>query len=225
LIPILLTDHITKPQVAPKLQIFASDIDEESLHFARIGRFPSTIASDVPPKRLERYFVREDGSYRIASDLREICLFSSHNLLRDAPFSKLRLIACRNLLTYLTPELQSRLIPLFHDALNDAGYLFLGTSENVSRHPRLFTVIDKTHRIFRRRPQIERRLPEFPLTAPEGGRRTTPPQRPAAEHEPLQSLAERQLLDRYSPSYVIVNAEADVLHGPARTGQYLALAH
>jgi two-component system CheB/CheR fusion protein len=133
-IAILLREHMPRAQTAPKVQIFASDIDEQSLQIARIGRFPSTIAKDVPPARLERYFVREDGTYRIASDLREICLFSAHNLLRDAPFSKLDLIACRNLLIYLTPELQNRLIPLFHYALNDGGFLFLGTSENVTRH-------------------------------------------------------------------------------------------
>ena len=169
-IAILLREHMPK-QRAPKLQIFASDIDEQSLQIARTGRFPSTIAKDVPPARLERHFVREDGTYRIASDLREICLFSSHNLLRDAPFSKLDLITCRNLLIYLTPELQNRLIPLFHYALNDGGFLFLGTSENVTRHPRLFSTVDKQHRIFKRKPLLERRLPEFPLTAPEGGRR------------------------------------------------------
>jgi two-component system CheB/CheR fusion protein len=224
-IAILLREHSPRNHVAPKLQIFASDIDEQSLQFARIGRFPSTIASDLPARRIERYFVREDGTYRIAGDLREICLFSSHNLLRDAPFSKLDLISCRNLLIYLTPDLQNRLIPLFHYALNDGGYLFLGTSENVSRHPRLFSFVDKTHRVFRRRPQIERRLPEFPLTTPEGGKRpTAPPARPSVEQEPLQSLAERQLLERYSPAYVIVNAEGELLHGSSRTGKYLELA-
>lgn len=223
-IAILLREHVAKEQGAPKLQIFASDIDEQSLQIARIGRFPSTIARDIPQARLERYFVREDGTYRINSDLREICLFSSHNLLRDAPFSRLDLISCRNLLIYLTPELQNRLIPLFHYALNDGGFLFLGTSENVTRHSRLFTTIDKPHRIFKRRPQLERRLPEFPLTAPEGGRRpaqATP--RTAVEHEPLQTLAERQLLDRYSPAYVVINGDGDLLHGSARTGKYLEL--
>src|SRR5215216_590614 len=224
-IAILLREHMPKAHSAPKLQIFASDIDEHSLQIARTGRFPSTIAKDVPPARLERYFVREDGTYRIASDLREICLFSSHNLLRDAPFSKLDLIACRNLLIYLTPELQNRLIPLFHYALNDSGFLFLGTSENVTRHPRLFSTVDKQHRIFKRKPLLERRLPEFPLTAPQGAQRQlVPTARDAAEREPLQSLAERQLLERYSPAYVVVNAEGEVLHGSARTGKYLELA-
>ena len=224
-IAMLLREHGPKDQASPKLQIFASDIDEESLQFARVGRYPSTIVTDVPPGRLERYFVREDGTYRIVSDLREICLFSAHNLLRDAPFSKLDLIACRNLLIYLTPELQNRLIPLFHYALNDSGYLFLGTSENVTRHSRLFSAVDKSHRIFKRRPQIERRLPEFPLTAPDGALRRVPPaHRTTAEHEPLQALAERQLLDRYSPAYVVINADGELIHGSARTGKYLELA-
>ncbi|MGE0577733.1 chemotaxis protein CheB [Reyranella sp.] len=223
-IAILLREHVSKVQSAPKLQIFASDIDEQSLEIARTGRFPSTISKDVPPARLERYFVREDGTYRIASDLREICLFSAHNLLRDAPFSKLDLISCRNLLIYLTPELQNRLIPLFHYALNDPGYLFLGTSENVTRHSRLFATVDKAHRIFRRRPQIERRLPEFPLTAPDGGgRKAAAAPRAAVDHEPLQSLAERQLLDRYAPAYVVINSDGELLHGSARTGKYLEL--
>ena len=224
-IAMLLREHGPKDQAAPKLQIFASDIDEESLQLARVGRYPSTIVTDVPPARLERYFVREDGTYRIVSDLREICLFSAHNLLRDVPFSELALIACRNLLIYLTPDLQNRLIPLFHYALNDSGYLFLGTSENVTRHSRLFSTVDKSHRIFKRRPQIERRLPEFPLTAPEGALRRVPSaHRTTVEHEPLQTMAERQLLDRYSPAYVVINADGELIHGSSRTGKYLELA-
>lgn len=224
-IAILLREHMPKAHTAPKLQVFASDIDEQSLQIARTGRYPSTISNDVPPARLERYFVREDGTYRIASDLREICLFSAHNLLRDAPFSKLDLIACRNLLIYLTPELQNRLIPLFHYALNDAGYLFLGTSENVTRHSRLFATTDKVHRIFRRKAQLERRLPEFPLTAPEGARRKlATPLHVVIDQEPLQSLAERQLLNRYAPAYVVISSDGELLHGSARTGKYLELA-
>jgi two-component system CheB/CheR fusion protein len=99
-IAILLREHMPKSQSAPKLQIFASDIDEQALQVARIGRYPAAIARDIPERFLERYFAREDGSYRINSDIREICLFSAHNLLRDAPFSKLDLVSCRNLLIY-----------------------------------------------------------------------------------------------------------------------------
>lgn len=222
---ILLRERAPKLQGSPRLQIFASDIDEEALRVARIGRYPAAIARDISPERLERYFVREDGTYRIASDLREICLFSAHNLLRDAPFSKLDLISCRNLLIYLTPELQNRLIPLFHYALNDSGFLFLGSSENVTRHSRLFETVDKAHRLFQRRSLHERRLPEFPLTAPGGGRRRlTAAERPPGPHETLQTIAERQLLERYAPAYVVINSEGDLLHGSGRTGKYLELS-
>src|SRR6185437_1659057 len=134
------------------------------------GRYPASIAKDLSAKRLERHFLREDGTWRVAADLREICLFSPHNLLRDAPFSKLDLISCRNLRIYLDPERQGRVIPLFHYALRDNGYLFLGTSENVTRHPSLFATVDKASRIFQRRPQADRKLPGFPLTTPNAAR-------------------------------------------------------
>ena len=115
--------------------------------------------------------MREDGTFRVAPMLRDMCLISAHNVLRDAPFSRLDLISCRNLLIYLSADLQGRLIPLFHYALNDGGYLFLGSSENVGRNARQFGAVDKAHRIFQRRGQAERRLPEFPLTALQGLRR------------------------------------------------------
>jgi two-component system CheB/CheR fusion protein len=222
---ILLLERMPKNQAAPKVQIFATDIDEEALQLARAGRYPAAIAKDVTPPRLERYFVREDGTYRVNGELREVCLFSTHNLLRDAPFSRLDLVSCRNLLIYLTPELQNRLIPLFHYALNEGGFLFLGSSENVTRHARLFATVDKAHRIFRHRPQVERRLPEFPLTTPESERSgAAGAQRRATAGEPLQILAERQVLDRYAPAFVVINAEGEVLHGSVRTGKYLELA-
>ncbi|HUN40204.1 MAG TPA: chemotaxis protein CheB [Acetobacteraceae bacterium] len=210
---------------APKLQIFASDIDDHALDIARIGRYPATIEKDVSPERLMRFFHREDGTYRIASDLREICLFSSHNLLRDAPFSKLDLISCRNLLIYLSAELQDRIIPLFHYALNQNGYLFLGTSENVTRHTRLFLTVEKIQRIFRRRSFPERRIPEFPLTAPDVSRRAAPipTLRPATGESSLRNLAERQLMERFAPAYVVINPEGDLLHSSGRTGKYLEL--
>jgi two-component system CheB/CheR fusion protein len=220
---ILLREHTPKSYGAPKLQIFASDIDEHALEVARIGRYPASVARDVPAARLNQYFVREDGTYRVGGELRGICLFAQHNLLRDAPFSKLDLISCRNLLIYLGGELQSRIVPLFHYALRDGGYLFLGTSENVTRHSRLFAVVDRTHHIFQRRPQIERRLPEFPLTAPDPTHRRREPSSAPASDVSLQGLAERQLLERYAPAYVIINADGELLYASGRTGRYLEL--
>ncbi len=224
-IAILLREFALKNGAAPKLQVFATDIDDHALDIARVGRFPTTIANYISSPRLERYFLREDGTYRIAGDLREICLFSSHNLLRDAPFSKLDLISCRNLLIYLGGDLQGRVIPLFHYALIQNGFLFLGPSENVTRHARLFSTIDKVHRIFRRRNHLDRRIPEFPLTAPDAALRFPPaPTLRAVAAEPnLKAAAERQLLDRFAPAYVVVNSDGDVLQSSGRTGKYLEL--
>ncbi|HZS85418.1 MAG TPA: CheR family methyltransferase [Stellaceae bacterium] len=223
-IAILLRERMPRSHAGPKLQIFATDIDEQALEIARAGRYPAAIAKDVPGPLLERYFLREDGTYRVASELREVCLFSAHNLLRDAPFSKLDLISCRNLLIYLGADLQSRLVPLFLYALRDSGYLLLGTSENVARHSRLFATADKAHHIFQRRPQADRRLPEFPLTSPNPARRKpAPAARPAASTSDLQSLADRQLLERYAPACVVINEEGELLHVSGRTGKYLEL--
>jgi len=223
-IAMLLREAMPRLPYSPKLQIFASDINEHAIDTARMGRYPATIAKDVPARLLDRYFLREDGTYRIASDLREICLFSLHNLLRDAPFAKLDLLSSRNLLIYLSGELQNRVIPLFHYALRPNGYLFLGTSENVTRHSRLFATVDKSHRIFQRRANAERRLPEFPLSAPDASQRKLPVQtsRPATESS-LKSVAERQLVDRYAPAYVVINAEGEMLQSSGRTGKYLEL--
>ncbi len=223
-IAILLREYLPKSHAAPKLQIFGSDIDERALEIARVGRYPATIARDVSTARLEKYFLREDGTYRTNNDIRSICLFAYHDLLRDAPFSKLDLISCRNLLIYLAPELQSRVIPLFHYALREGGYLFLGSSENVTRHTRLFGELDKPHRIFRRRPLAERKLPEFPLIAPDVALgKSVPLQRPVPRDDSLQAMVERQLLERFAPAYVIVDAEGDVLFASGRTGRYLEL--
>jgi two-component system, chemotaxis family, CheB/CheR fusion protein len=198
----------------------------------RIGRCtwfvnpsPSTIAQDVSSDRLERYFVREDGSYRVIGELREICLFSVHNLLRDPPFSKLDLLSCRNLLIYLTAGLQDRLIPLFHYALHGSGYLFLGPSENVTKHSKLFAVIDKPHRIFQRRGLPDRPLPDFPLAVQGDNLRTLgeTSQIPLRQ-DSLQNLAERQLLDHYTPAHVVINEDGEVLLTSGRTGKYLELA-
>jgi two-component system CheB/CheR fusion protein len=220
-VAMLLREGSPKLVAAPKLQVFATDIDEHALEVARAGRYPAAIAEDVPQKRLREFFSREDGTYRVSSDLREMCLFSAHNLLRDPPFSRLDLITCRNLLIYMGAELQEKVIPIFHYALRNDGYLFLGSSENVTRHSRMFSTIDKTNRIFQKRPGSNPRLPEFPLTATTR-HGSLPRAKPVAGG--LQETAERFLLVRYSPAYVVIDAAGEVLHISAGTGKYLELA-
>jgi two-component system CheB/CheR fusion protein len=223
-IAILLRECAPRSREAPKVQIFASDIDDRALEVARLGRYPASAFGDVPPDWLERYFLREDGTFRVIAELRECCLFSLHNLLRDPPFSRLDLISCRNLMIYLNADVQDGLAPLFHYALRPNGFLFLGTSENVTRHGRLFSTIDKTNRIFQRLPRSDRKLPGFPLIAPDPGRPGRPPAAPPrASETTLQATAERQVMDRYAPPFVVINGEGDVLHSSGRTGNYLEL--
>jgi two-component system, chemotaxis family, CheB/CheR fusion protein len=222
-VAMLLRENSPKGAAAPKLQVFATDIDERSLAVARAGRYPAAIAQDVSPKRLRKFFSREDGTYRISSELREMVLFSAHNLLRDPPFSRLDLITCRNLLIYMGAELQEKIIPIFHYALRDNGYLFLGSSENVTRHSRLFSTIDKSNRIFQKRSGSGSKLPEFPLSA-SAKVVSRHPHRPRVPMGGLQDSAERLLLDRYSPAYVVIDAAGEVLHLSASTGKYLELA-
>lgn len=223
-IAMLLREYQPKSPTKPNLQIFATDIDVHALDFARVGRYPEAISRDVPPARLDRFFRREDGTFQVTGDIREICLFSVHNILRDAPFTKLDLFSCRNLLIYLNSDVQDRIYPLFHYALRDDGYLFLGSSENVTRHARLFSTINKQHRIFRRRPVAERQIPDFPLVAPDIRRsRQHGPARVEIAGVSISTLAERQVLDRYSPAYVLVNAEGDIMHSSLRTGKFLEL--
>jgi two-component system CheB/CheR fusion protein len=224
-IAILLRECIEKPHRAPKVQVFASDIDDQALNVARIGRYPATIAKDVSPQRLSRFFHREDGTYRVVNEIRETCLFSSHNLLRDAPFSRLNLISCRNLLIYLSGDLQDRVVPLFHYALEPGGVLFLGLSENVTRHSRLFLTLNKVSRIFQRRAAPERRVPEFPLVAPRSQRhpRSAPSRGALGEEPSLKAVAERYLVDRFAPAFVVINEDGEMLQSSGRTGKYLEL--
>jgi two-component system, chemotaxis family, CheB/CheR fusion protein len=115
------------------VKVFATDIDEAAMKIARSARFPANSVKEIAPERLERFFLHEAGSYRLAKDVRDMCIFSSHSVIRDPPFSRLDLISCRNLLIYLKPGLQRQIIPLFHYALRRGGYLFLGLSENIAQ--------------------------------------------------------------------------------------------
>jgi len=220
-IAILLREHTPKTNGAPRLQIFASDIDEEALQAARIGRFPAAIAKDIPPERLERYFVREDGTYRIVSDLREICLFSAHNLLRDAPFSKLDLISCRNLLIYFNRPVQERVIETFHFALRPGGFLFLGPSESSETPQTLFSTVEKSAHIYESRSVASRLVlpPVDQITLPPRLSARAPDVRPVDRISPGD--LHQRLLERYAPPSVVVTEDHLVVHLSERVGRFL----
>jgi two-component system CheB/CheR fusion protein len=221
-IAILLREHMARLHEMPEIQIFASDLDGRALAAARAGRYADTIADTMTPERIARWFVKEGNTYSVVKELREMCIFSQHSLVKDAPFSRLDLVTCRNVLIYLGPDLQNRVIPLFHFALKPDGILFLGNSENVSRHSNLFAPVEARSRIFRRLETGTRALPDFPLTPvdrrPVKAAATVERSRPVAAS--LTRQAER-LVERYSPAYVIVDEAYNVLHFSGGTGRYI----
>jgi len=227
-IAILLKEAILKRDSMPKVQIFAGDIDDEALEFARQARYPQGIAQHVLPERLERFFIRQDHGYQVIKEIREMCIFSTHNLIKDPPFSQLDLIACRNLLIYLEADLQRYVAGLFHYALHRGGYLFLGPSESVVGPADLFRPVDRKHRIFQRGDTIARPLEIAPLLRGGGGgrspERVAPPVGPRSRQEELVAALERLLLDQYAPGWVVVNARAEALYFSPRIGRYLAPA-
>ena len=225
-IAMLLSEYLHSIENGPTIQIFATDLDARALVAARAGRYSSAIADHVSAERLARWFVKEGDTYRIVKELREMCIFSPHNLIKDAPFSRIDLLSCRNLLIYLNTELQNKVIPIFHFSLRPGGVLFLGSAENVTRHQKLFAPVDRKNRIFRRLETATKILPEFPLSA-----RVRQPHQGAAERPAMQgrapavalSISRRadQVAERYAPAYVIVDAQFEVLHFSGRTGRFL----
>lgn len=220
-IGILLREHMARMDSAPHVQIFATDIDGRALATARVGRYRTNIEGNITSERLARWFVREGDTYCVVRELREMCIFSQHNVIKDAPFSKLDLVSCRNLLIYLNAELQNRVFPLFHFALLPECYLFLGNSENVTRHPKLFAPIDRRARIFKKLETGTRLPPEFPITTAAGrGPVDLPPARSFGPDVGLERRAQR-IAERYAPAYVITDDNFRILHFSGRTGRYL----
>jgi two-component system, chemotaxis family, CheB/CheR fusion protein len=223
-IAIALREGMAAAGVAPELQIFASDIDDSALQLARNGRYPLAIENDVSAERLERFFVRENGTYRVRSALRESCVFAHHNIIRDPPFSRLDLVSCRNLLIYMNASLQQKLIPILHYALLPDGYLFLGPSENVSQHGGLFAPVDKKQRLFIRRQDGLKHLPKFPITdARELIQSLGRDGQAAARTGSRLTRAVERVLEAHGPTYVVVNDRDEIVRSSKGTGRYLEL--
>lgn len=216
------------------LQIFATDLNDALLHKARHGLYAKSLADEITPERLRRFFVEEEGGYRVAKSLREMVVFARQNLIDDPPFSRMDLISCRNLLIYLEPSLQKRALPTFHYALKPHGFLLLGVSESIGSFTDLFGPVDKKHKIYSRKP-----APTLAFHLPVGrahgepsspGRRRPPPVRPADAPEPPESLrgelaaqreADRITVNQFAPPSVLVSAELQVLQFRGPTGAYL----
>lgn len=217
-IAMLLLEAAARAPEPVAVQVFASDLHETSLDRAREGFYPETIAADLSPARLARFFQREKDGYRIAKEVREVVVFAPHDLLSDPPFSKLDLVSCRNVMIYLQRATQRSVLELFHYALLPERYLVLGTSENVDRAD-LFTAHDKRLCIYRRRASLSRELPVFPMARP---RHAEPSAEPVDEPFTYGRL-HQEIVEDYAPPSVLVDADFNVVHLSARAGRYLTL--
>lgn len=210
------------------LQIFASDISPDAIASARRGKYPLGIESVVSEARLGRFFTRHDDHYQIRPFIRDRVLFAQHDVILDPPFTKLDLIACRNLLIYFDPMLQRRILPLFHYSLRQNGLLILGNSETVGRLNHLFAPVKPKLRLYRAKPQELMRksnflLKSFPPLSVLSKEQSVPsqPAPPSDANNKLQSAADHILLQVYSPAAVVLNADSDIVYISGRTGKYL----
>jgi len=214
---------------APKIQIFATDIDEAAISVAREGKYNINDAADVSPERLRRFFTRDGDEYRVRREIREMVLFARHNVLKDPPFSQLDLVTCRNMLIYLNQTAQERAMETFHFALKPGAYLLLGMSETVDGSSDLYVSISRENHLYQSR-QVSSRSYPVPETIPQ----FIPEKRSIAQ--PVHELEVRsgsrmsygdlhqQLLEQYAPPSIIVNEEYEILHLTERAGRFLHIA-
>jgi two-component system CheB/CheR fusion protein len=210
-----------KPEARYALQIYATDLDPDAIDKARMGVYPSNIAADVSAERLARHFTPEGEGFRVRKEIREMVVFAPQNIISDPPFTRLDLLSCRNLLIYFDPQLQKKLLPLFHYGLNRGGLLLLGSAESVGHFGHLFAVVNNKARLFRR---IEQPMPlselEFPAGVPAKVALTAGSAQ-SERPENVGQLTDQFIQQNFAPAAVLVNGEGDILYISGRTGKYL----
>jgi len=211
-----------RPKTSPAIQVFATDLDRDAIVKARHGVFPAGIAADITEERLKRCFARDGDGYRVRKEIREMVIFAPQNLIMDPPFTKLDILSCRNLLIYLTAEIQKKLIPLFHYSLSPGGLLLLGSAEALGDSTDLFTPLDGKTRLFRRaEPVVRPGLVSFPSsfgTGQPAALEQIPAPKPPSS---FQSQADQLILQNYAPPSVLTNDRGDIFYVSGRTGRYL----
>jgi two-component system CheB/CheR fusion protein len=214
-IAILLKEGLARSGNRRPVQIFATDVDDRAIQAARAGLYLASIASDLSAERLERNFIQEDSSYRVTKDIRELCLFSTHDLVKDPPFSRLDLVSCRNLMIYFEPRLQHRVLTTFHYALRPGGHLFLGPSESITAQARLFAPLDNRHRLFARR-DTAATFPALSLSRSPG--RFPPARRGVADNDIDRRAA--RVIARYAPAFLVIDRQYDILRFSGQIAKY-----
>lgn len=222
-IGMLLREQMSQREQEFEVQIFATDIDYEAVEQARLGTYAESLVADVSPERLRQFFIKDGSTYRIGKQIREMVIFAIQSVIKDPPFSRMDLISCRNLLIYLGPELQKRVIPLFHYALKPGGFLFLGSSETLGEFSSYFSIVDRKAKLFQRS-GIE---PVPPHTALKFTVSTTPDDEPIGaaavktRNLNVREVVEGTLLQEYTPPSVITNEQGDILYFHGKTDKYL----
>lgn len=225
-IAISLFEYLGDMAANTPIQFFATDLDEQAVDKARSGIYPGTISEVVSAHRLQRFFTKVDEGYQISKHIRDVCIFAQQNILKDPPFSRLDLISCRNLLIYLSPVLQKKLMPIFHYALNNKGMLLLGTSETIGRHADLFRLIDKKHKIYEKKSLPGPIAVDFSDTgifrSDQMSHQSLPvlPESSWSSFD-IQREADRIVLKKFAPCGVVINEDMEVLQFRGHTGAFL----
>lgn len=223
---ILLLEALGTDFSSMPIQIFATDLSESAINIARHGFYKTEEVAEVSPTRLKRYFTRTEGGFRVVKHVRDLCIFATHNIAKDPPFSRIDIISCCNLLIYLDVNLQRKIISTFHYSLNPNGYLVLGKSETVSSSAYLFNALDKKLKVYSKKKDMSvNPVFEMNYRNPEGG--TNIGNKPMFVHKNfiednnLETIADTLLLKKYTPASVVVNKDLDILHFRGSTGLYL----
>jgi len=216
-----------------QVQIFGTDLNEKGIQHARAGVYRESIAEEISPERMSRFFVKTEDGYRVNKAVRDMCVFAKQNLANDPPFSQMNVVACRNLLIYIQPVLQKKIIPILHYALKPSGFLVLGSSESVSAFPDLFSTVDKKHKIYGKK-AITSRLhydfaqsyyPAYPAGGdPDVSGRALKSPAPVRDELDVQAEADRVVLKNHAPVGVVINGAMEVVQYRGRTTPYLEAA-
>jgi two-component system, chemotaxis family, CheB/CheR fusion protein len=211
----------------PKIQIFATDLDMEGIDTARTGLYNTNIVADVSPQRITRFFTQKENGYQVNKELREMIVFAQHNLIKDAPFTRLDLLSCRNVMIYLNTELQKKIIPIYHYSLNEKGILFMGPAETVGGFSEMFAPVDPKWKIFERKANSATvsKMIDFPFNV---SRQPIMLQRPeeiskSVRNKVLADEFNKLLLEQFTPTSLLINERGDILYINGRTGKFLEL--
>lgn len=205
-----------------KLQIFATDLDIVSIEKARKGFFYSSITKDVSQDRINKFFTLENSGYRVNTFIRELIVFAPHNVIKDPPFTKLDILTCRNMLIYMEPQLQNKLIMLFNYSLNQGGVMMLGTAETIASSIKGFEVLDSKLKFYKRiSKSVSPEFSNFPSSFSQTKRIPIDTMKETKVVENIQTLTDQILLERFSPASILVNNKGDIIYITGRTGKYL----